>query len=74
VAILAGHICWGITRIRSLVQLGAVVDEQGQTLCVAKLAGNMCWGKTTINLAVDIYSPEKDLSRSSNFSFTTCDA
>ena len=28
VAVLAGHICWGNTCIRGIVQLGAVVDEQ----------------------------------------------
>ena len=71
VAILTGNICWGSTCIRSLVQLGAVVDEQRQARCVALLAGNICWGTTT-TLLVEIYAAEKDLSRSSNFSFATC--
>ena len=71
VALLAGNICWGSTFIIGLVQLGAVVDEQRQALSVALLASNPCLGKT-ISLPVDIYAAEKDLSRSSNFSFITC--
>jgi hypothetical protein len=50
-----------------------MVDEQRQALYLAILAGHICWGPTT-TLPVDIYADEKDLSRSSNFSFTTCDA
>ena len=73
VAIMARNICWGTTCITGLVQLGAVVDEQRQAFCVAILTDNICWG-TILTLPVDIYAAEKDLSRSVNFSFTTCNA